>query len=320
MILLVLFYLQVSSYDEWYYTGLSSDLTFSPATASRLSQPLTGVCSMTHTSHPHKGFTVFQMSSVGDLFYQPFVMQDDKDSEAENFSHKDSGTLKSSELGPEAKILCQKWISIADQHKDDFVKTAPCQVEYVESDKGMLCQDLISLPEPHPCCVLCNDRQGKEITELDQAESETSICKRCGVEISYGANLARNQQSHGVLTRSSLSIQHRVKDLGIFPDLKMATDPLSKSLWVNWDSNEPIPVFLSGDKEAENEPDIQKRTVKEEMPLLSQNAITSNISNSADNVHESLPQKQSTPSKSQAVDKSPKVKTERKQTRHVMGF
>lgn len=306
----------MSSYDEWYHTGLGSDLAFSPATASRLSQPLIGVCTMKHTFNPQRGFTVFQMSSVGDLFCQPFDSKGSKDSEGK---HKESGTLRSDELSPEAKILCQKWIHIADEHKDNFVKTAPCQVEYVETEKGLLCDSIASLPESHPCCVLCNDRQGETVT--DQAESESSICERCGVEIKYGCNLVKNQKNHGVLTRRSLNVQHNVKELGIFPDLKMATDPLSKSLWVNWNSTEPVPVILSGDKKAESQPDIQEKTVKEEMTPLLQNATSTHISNSvAGNVHESSPQKQSTPSKSQAVDNPPKVKTDKKPARHVMGF
>ena len=60
----------VSSYSEWYFSGLSKDLSLSQAAASQLPQPLLGIRFMPHTFHPHRGFTVFQMSSVGDLFYQ----------------------------------------------------------------------------------------------------------------------------------------------------------------------------------------------------------------------------------------------------------
>lgn len=320
--ILLFLLLQVSSYNEWYYTGLGSDLTFSPATASRLSQPLIGVCTMSHTSHPQKGFTVFQMSSAGDLFYQPFVSpQGDKDSGGRHFWKKECGTWSSSGLGPEAKIVCQKWINIADLHKDNFLKTAPCQVEYVETDKKVVCQNVTSLPESHPCCVLCNDRQSLKNTDLDQAKSESNICQRCGVQISYSVNLVKNQQRKGVLTRGSLCLQHHVEDLGIFPDLKKATDPLSKSLWVNWNSNEPIAVLLSGDQEAENQPDIQEKTVEQGETLLLQNVTTSTSISNSNIVHESSPQKQHTPSKSQVVENlTPKVKNERKQNRHVMGF
>ena len=319
----LLFYntLQVSSYNEWYYAGLSSDLTFSPATASRLSQPLIGVCTMPHASNPQKGFTVFQLSSVGDLFYQPFVVRDDKDSKG--------GTMRSNELSPEDKIFCQKWITIVDHQKDIFVKTAPRQFDYKEIDeetKKTLCRDVLYLPLPHSRCILCNNgMQAETSTELDQTESESSICDRCGVEVSCGSNLAKNRQSNSIVTRSSLGIQHCVRDICIFPDFKKATDPLSKCLWVNWDSAEPIPILFSGGQQVENNLDNEdKTTIKVEMTRPSQDATTS-IINQNIHVHESSPQKQSMPGPStshlQGVQgNSPKVKTERKQTRHVMGF
>lgn len=303
--------LQVSSYNEWYYTGLSSGLTLSPATASRLSQPLIGVCTMPHTPHPQKGFTVFQMSYTGDLFYQPFVSAQD---------NKESSTWRSNELGPEAKNFCQKWINTADLHKDNFLRTTPFQVECVETDKKVLCQDLSLLEEAHPLCVLCNDKQGLENTELDPAKSESDVCQRCGVQISYSANLVRNQQSKGVLTRSSLCLHYQVEDLGIFPDLKEATDPLSKSLWVNWNSNEPTPVFLSGDQETENQPNIQGETVQPWETLLSENVRSSTTITDSNIVPESSPQEQNTPSKSHMENPTPKVEAKRKQSRQAMGF
>ena len=274
---------------------------------------------MPHTSHPQMGFTVFQMSSTGDLFYQPFVSpQDDKDLGGSHFWNKESVTWRSNELGSEAKIFCQKWINITNLHNDNFLKTAPFQVEYVETDKKVLCQNLTSLLESHSCCVLCNDRPGLENTELDQTKPESDLCQRCGVQMSYSANLLKNQQIKGALTRNSLSLQYHVEDLGIFPDLKKVTDPLSKSLWVNWNSNEPIAVSLSGDQETENQPDIQGKTVEPWMTLLSENVTSSTSISNSNIVNESSPQKQNTPSKSQV--ETPKVKIERKQNRHVMGF
>ena len=274
---------------------------------------------MPHTSHLQKGFTVFQMSSTGDLFYQPFVStQDGKDLRGRHFWNKESGTWRSNECGPEDKIFCQKWINTADPHKENvFLKTDPFEVEYVETDKKMLCQNLTTLLESHSCCVLCNDRRSLENTELEQTKPESEVCERCGVQISYGANLVKNQQSNGVLTRSSLCLEYHMEDLGIFPDLKKATDPLSKSLWVNWNSNEPMAVFLSSDQETENQPNIQGKTVEPWNTLLSENVRSStSISNNAI-VLESLPEKQDTPCKSHLT---PKVKAERKQNRHVMGF
>ena len=243
------YHFQVSSYSEWYYTGLSKGLTFSQATGSRLSQPLIGVCTLPHTSHPQKGFTVFQMSSAGDLFYQPFFSQDSRGSEEGQYN-----TQQEQGLDGKAKILCQKWIDMIDRGVDDPVKITSSQSDYVEVDKRDLCLPLLLLPTPHPHCVLCNDIQNEE---LDLTKGDSSICERCGLDVSYSSKLVEHQKTNRVLTRSSLGIQDKVKDLEIFPVSNKATDPLSKSLLVNWNSDEPIPVFSDGPIQLSNDGPIQ---------------------------------------------------------------
>ena len=209
---------QVSPYNEWHYTGLSSDLTYSPAVASRLSQPLIGICTLPQTSHPQKGFTVFQLSSAGDLFYQPFISQDCRDSEEGHFWSTSCGAQSRQELGTEANILCQKWIDMAAHQMNVLVKPAPCHVDYVEADKKYLCQELFFVPVPHPSCVLCNDRQFERSSEMDQKKCDISICERCGLDVSYSCKLVRNQKVNRVLTKGSLrSCQVAKTALGYLP-------------------------------------------------------------------------------------------------------
>ena len=198
---------------------------------------------MRQTSHPQKGFTVFQLSSAGDLFYQPFISQDCRDSEEGHFWTTSCGAQSRQELGTEAKILCQKWIDMAAHQMNVLIKPTPCHVDYAEADKKYLCQDLFFLPAAHPSCVLCNDRQTERSSKMDQKQCDLSVCERCGLDVSYSYELVRNQKDNRVLTKGSLDIQHKVTDLGILPDFNKATDPLSKSLWVNWNSVEPVPVF-----------------------------------------------------------------------------
>lgn len=230
---------QVSSYGDWYYSGLSKDLNFSQATALRVSQPLIGVCSMPHTSHPHRGFTVFQMSSVGDLFYQSFFAQETRDGENVQLENK-----QQQELHSEAKVLCQKWIDVVDQGMGDIKETRECERYFEEEEyKRDLCLDFLSLPEPHSSCTLCNDRQ---IEEMDDSSEDSSICERCGLDVSFSRKLVAHQKSCKVLTRSSLGIRHELMDLQIYPDISKATDPLSKSLMLNWNSDEPIPIDMDG--------------------------------------------------------------------------
>lgn len=229
---------KVSSYSEWYYEGLHSNLPFSQAASFRLSQPLIGVCTMPHPSHPQKGFTVFQMSSAGDLFYQPFFSQDIEGSEGEQ-----GRTEQRQELGTKANILCQKWIDVSNQGMNDLEQTTLCPGDYVEADKTALWVDFQLIPSPHPDCVLCNDTEN---VEMHHADEHAIVCERCGLDLSYGSKLVEHQKTNKLLTSSSWGMKDEVKDVGIFPDYNKATDPLSKSLWVNWISDEPIPVFSDG--------------------------------------------------------------------------
>lgn len=228
---------KVSSYSEWYFSGLSKDLNFSQATASRLSQPLIGICSMPHNVHPQGGFTVFQMSSVGDLFYQSFFAREMRDDE-NVFENK-----QKQELYSEAKALCQKWIDVVDQGIGDITETE-CERYFEEGeDKKEICLDFLFLPEPHSSCILCNDSQ---IEEMDEGSEDSGICERCGLDISFSRKLVEHEKGRKVVTKSSLGIQHELKDLQINPDISKATDPLSKSLMLNWNSDEPIPIDMDG--------------------------------------------------------------------------
>ena len=65
---------------------------------------------MPHTFYPHRGFTVFQMSSVADLFYQSFFAQEKRDDENVQLENK-----VKQEFHSEAKAFCQKWIHVVDQ-------------------------------------------------------------------------------------------------------------------------------------------------------------------------------------------------------------
>ena len=212
-------------------------MNFSQATASRLSQPLIGVCSMLHNVHPQGGFTVFQMSSVGDLFYQSFFARETRDDE-NVFENK-----QKQELYSEAKALCQKWIDVVDQGIGD-VRETECERYFEEGeDKREICLDFLFLPEPHSSCILCNDSQ---IEEMDEGSEDSGICERCGLDLSFSRKLVEHEKGRKVVTKSSLGIQHELKDLQINPDISKATDPLSKSLMLNWNSDEPIPIDMDG--------------------------------------------------------------------------
>ncbi|XP_022791777.1 uncharacterized protein LOC111331015 [Stylophora pistillata] len=319
---------KVSSYSEWYYKGLRNGLTFSSASALRLSKPLIGICTLSHTTHPQKGFTVFQMSSVGDLFYQPFVLQSGKDSIVDFSSNNEGATIVAGDLGPRDKILCQKWIDLANVQNENFVKSSVNQVECIEVDTKVLCDEVALLPEPHSCCVLCNNKQILDTMLLEQTESGSNVCKRCGMELTCSLNLVKNQKNKRVLTKETLCMQFQVKELGIFPDMATATDPLSKCLWLNWTSFEAIPVFSSveqGSEKNETEERSKKgNTVPPPAVTVFKSKDLSHPVRQSSEGDGTFPttsvQKQDTPSSPQPKQVKKHLKVKGKQTRHVMGF
>lgn len=268
------------------------------------------------------------MSSVGDLFYQPFVVGDGKNSTGNFSSNNESAAIAIDDLGPRAKILCQEWIDLANFQNENFVKSAQNQEECIEVDIEALCDEVALLPESHPCCVLCNNKQVPNTMLLELTDSGSNICERCGLGLSHSLNLVKNQNNKGVLTRETLCMQFEPKELGIFPDKATVTDPLSKSLWLNWASFEPIPVFSSEEKGSENN-ETEKKNEKGNM-VPSQAARVSKSKDLLRSVRQSsefdgtLPtnsvQNQGTPSSPQPKQVKKQSKVKRKQTHHVMGF
>lgn len=193
------------------------------------------------------------MTEAGDLFYQQFISQECSDSEQFIFQQcsdsekypwiTDSIEQRGKELGKEAQILCHKWVEMIENQESVSVEPFTFQVDYVEIDKKRFCQDLLLLPKAHSNCALCNGGQTKSSLEKEQETGESTICRRCNLDTNYSSKLVEGQKNSTVLTKSSLSIHHEVKDLPISLDFSKATDPLSKSLWLNWNSDEPIPVF-----------------------------------------------------------------------------
>lgn len=181
------------------------------------------------------------MTAAGDLFYQSYISQKCSDSEKYPWI-TDSSEQRRKELGKEAQILCHKWVEMIENW-ESVVEPVTFQVDYVEINKERFCQDLLLLPKAHSDCALCNGGQTKSSLEKEQETGELIICRRCSVDTNYSSKLVEGQKNCTVLTKSSLSIHHEVKDLPISLDFSQATDPLSKSLWLNWNSDEPIPVF-----------------------------------------------------------------------------
>ena len=152
---------------------------------------------MPHFFHPHRGFTVFQMSSVGDLFYQSFFFftRDDENVQLEN--------KQKQQLHSKAKALCQKWINVVDQgilwilKKQGNVKDILRKEKIKEKFAWIFCsyQNLI----PVIPGILCNDRQ---IEEVDEGSEDSGICERCELEIGFSRKLVEHEKSSKIVTKS----------------------------------------------------------------------------------------------------------------------
>ena len=194
---------------------------------------------------------MFQMSSVGDLFYQSFGDQEEMCSYclgdtqcAHNKTASGRVSSSESELSFQAEIWCQKWMDLANLQDSLFQRNAQSRFHFSVLNKENLFKEVTTFHDPpHPSCLLCNSREAVQHSKL--FDTTTNICLKCDVDVDYGAALL---QSSGILTRRSLEVKTSVRKLDIFVDPENAKDPLSKCLLLNWNSDVGIPIVLPGEQ------------------------------------------------------------------------
>lgn len=215
----------------------------------RLANPLIGICSVPLTSQGvQKGFTVLQMSSAGDIFYQSFTPSDKgKSSWPDNpGTSKDSKDQKIS--AADIRFL-EKWINelVAMNNEHDEL---PFKSNVVETDFRDLFRTMMFLEEPHPSCELCN--LDRTIDFNVEYSDEDCVCPRCGIGVKYGAKLKKSNTLDFPCPKE-IKLKDPCADLNIIVNTNSFQDPLSKNLLRNWFSNTPEPLNLESTKDIDKE-------------------------------------------------------------------
>ncbi|KFM83018.1 TATA box-binding protein-associated factor, RNA polymerase I, subunit C, partial [Stegodyphus mimosarum] len=192
--------------------------------ARRFRYPLTGLCSV--PNHQKCAFTAFQLTSLGDLFYQDFgkTESDFVNNNIERTYHFGTGCV----LSPPEKIspYLTDWIESSCVTEED----APLNTELTELIRvNVDLTDMLSIPdEISTDCVLCrcsSSHRDKNLLALDP-------CPSCGLSSVYSQQLSEASTNLGVLIGPVLTNT----DLSNFDvaDLSQFTDPFSKRLLDVW--------------------------------------------------------------------------------------
>ena len=291
-----------------------NDFPVSPVVQDRVTKPLIGVCAVPHSAL--NGFTVLQMSSVGDLFYQPYVVDHHGNHRIDKTASGGCGS-EHVRLNSEVTTTCKEWIQTVCQQAEslEFGRVHPGNFFAVDNNKVF--QKMTSLQDPHPACVLCiQDNQSPPNPEEDNLE-EDIVCPRCAISIRYGKKLIEVQCADKVLTNKSLSVNCGVKDFSIFPHPENSKDPLSRNLLRNWINDEPSPINLSGDI-CPSQVGVEQHSPKAKETAETEGEPSPDINTAVtQSVHSALPEN----THEEAITSpSKKIKRDKRKSGHTMGF
>lgn len=260
-----LFDLQVSSYDEWSLHVPTSILPISSLLDDRLANPLIGVCSIPLTSgEDRKGLTVLQMSSAGDIFYQPFIPRD-KGGKSKIYQDQDnpitSKHSKDQKISDADIAFLKDWVNeLVTMHNenDGCYNEWPLNSNSAEAYFGDFVREIMCLGEPHRSCVLCNLATTEDVTAQEDSD-EDSVCPLCGIDVKYGMQLKKSQTLNFVCSKE-IKPEDQCADLKLVTNANSYQDPLSKCLLHNWFSNTPAPLNLGSTDNIHKENEVSTIT------------------------------------------------------------
>lgn len=220
------------SYDVWPSLLHSSALPLSSTLDDRLKYSLVG---FTSVPQHNNGLMVLQMSSLGDLFYQPLIP---KTTQQKYGTSSQTSLLCSNDIS-----FCQEWIKDFIEMENESKKKQHFSRKKSTSETECSSEflSMISLKTPHKLCSLCilhyNDFTEKEIDGL--------VCTCCGIDIMTGRQL-QNAKNENIITTSKIcSFGEPPHDLNIFPEEMKYQNSVSQGFQFNWVSEEPKPIELT---------------------------------------------------------------------------
>ncbi|XP_078591650.1 TATA box-binding protein-associated factor, RNA polymerase I, subunit C-like [Branchiostoma floridae x Branchiostoma japonicum] len=239
----------VSKVGSWLPCLTPQQRTFSNRFLERrLQRPLVGLCSVRHSSED-SGFSVLQMTSAGDMFYQSFIPDDRTDITAGRTT--ESGPIRLSQSSTER---CLSWMDtvVAQSQDPDVCYPSLTRVQYKDMAKAKpleriryrLVQMKNAMPLvnafttntlANPSCTLC-----KPNSTLVDVEGQDDICPSCHHDIKFSSSLSAAHRSDSILTRQSLGdtygTQQARYDLNLI-DPTESSDHLSTVLFKTWDGD-----------------------------------------------------------------------------------
>ena len=186
------------------------------------------------------------MSSLGDLFQQPFVVDELGEEGTDKTCSVGCGSRRV-QLNSQITGTCAEWISAVREEADELKLGEPFSKNFFQFDKGPIFEKMISVEQPHPVCSLCS----RSCDDDDDGDvREGSICPRCGVDVHASHKLLELQHCNGIITNKRLSAQEDFDELFSFEQtLEAGThDPLGRNMIRNWENDDPMPLDLPGEE------------------------------------------------------------------------
>ncbi|XP_031571801.1 uncharacterized protein LOC116305938 isoform X2 [Actinia tenebrosa] len=251
---------KVSSYDEWPSHVPTSILPISSLLDDRLSQPLIGVCCIPLSSkEDRKGFTAFQMSSAGDLFYQPFIQNDKGKGRIYRYDPSTSKDSKNVRFSDADITFLKSWIDelVAMANENDEYNEWPLRSNMLETDCEDLFRKMMYLELPHQSCFLCNPSTANSYATVqeEQDNDEECVCPRCEIDVKNGRQV-KKCQTLNIQCREKIKSEVQCVDLNFVNNADSYKDPLSQNLFQNWFSDTHVPLNLGSTDKIDKEKEV----------------------------------------------------------------
>ncbi|XP_070542297.1 TATA box-binding protein-associated factor RNA polymerase I subunit C-like [Ptychodera flava] len=227
---------KVAPPNSW-YASLNSDLEqyLESAVMKRLHTPLIGLASVRHGNEP--AFSVLQMNSVGDIFYQSYQCSQ---STGKGLSDKTACPgpgfqPKTLELDKEQR--CREWLGrLVEIYKGKQKKLLHPNLATVQRvDVGTPIRGMTLPRQSSTSCRLCN--KGEQLNHLTNGDN-ADMCDKCGWKTTESANLIQHFKEREPLNGEAFGLHEEAdRSLEYVTGLvkpEESKDRMSQLLWNSW--------------------------------------------------------------------------------------
>ncbi|KAG8185482.1 hypothetical protein JTE90_019740 [Oedothorax gibbosus] len=214
--------LSLSSSTDWADSMRFHGYFVDDQVIKRISNPLVGVCVVPHRGKP--AFTAFQVTSVGDVFYQDF--QRVPDSEVERTYKVGMGCV----LSPPQKMLPHVSI-LMNGFDQEVTDSSTCNLNHVNID----IKDILKAPQNiSHWCVMCQSL----IPNCGDKITLNTVCPSCGLDELQSAKLHKRYNELDLLIGQEKDILDIPPMFNNMAELLLFTDNYSKRILDVWTTSE----------------------------------------------------------------------------------